>query len=47
MKGECIDCKYEATCHKEIGIIWGFCNTDFAPTEDKKEIYHVGSTSRV
>lgn len=37
--GNCEDCKKIKECKKTIGIIWGFCNTDFEPkdTDDKKE----------
>ena len=36
MKGECENCKHERTCTKDIGIIWGFCNTDYEPKEATK-----------
>jgi hypothetical protein len=33
MTGYCENCAKEQICRKDIGIIWGFCNTDF---EQKK-----------
>lgn len=38
-KGNCEDCKKIKECKKFIGIVWGFCNTDFEPNDadDKKE----------
>ena len=27
----CDTCARRATCKKEIGVIWGFCNTDYMP----------------
>ena len=36
MSGYCENCAKEQTCHKDIGIIWGFCNTDFEPRKEKK-----------
>lgn len=37
--GNCEDCKKIKDCKKFIGIVWGFCNTDFEPNDadDKKE----------
>lgn len=35
MKKTCENCAKVETCKKDIGIIWGFCNTDFQPK--KKE----------
>ena len=31
MKGECENCKHLSTCKKEIGIRYGFCQTDYEP----------------
>ena len=31
MTGYCNDCAKEQTCTKDIGFIWGFCNTDYEP----------------
>lgn len=31
MKGYCDKCAKEKDCKKDIGFIWGFCNTDFVP----------------
>ena len=31
MKGNCENCKHLSTCKKEIGIRFGFCNTDYEP----------------
>lgn len=36
MKGHCENCKHEDSCKKDIGIIWGFCNTDYEPKEETK-----------
>lgn len=33
----CETCKNLANCKKEIGIIWGFCNTDYIPKEESNE----------
>ena len=38
MKGECENCKHIDTCTKDIGIIWGFCNTDYEPKEVNNEL---------
>ena len=32
MTGECDCCANRAACKKDIGIIFGFCRTDFVPT---------------
>lgn len=37
MKGNCENCAKAKTCRKDIGIIWGFCNTDYEPLEDEDE----------
>lgn len=37
MKGYCENCAKEENCKKDIGIIWGFCNTDFAPKGEEKK----------
>lgn len=44
MTGYCADCKHEETCKKDIGFIWGFCNTDYEPKitvikEKKHEVF--------
>jgi len=31
MKGLCENCKFLPTCKKDIGIQFGFCNTDYEP----------------
>ena len=31
MIGYCENCAKVEYCTKDIGLIWGFCNTDFAP----------------
>lgn len=33
MSGNCNACAKRETCRKDIGIIWGFCNTDYQPDE--------------
>ena len=35
MTGACENCANSETCRKDIGIIWGFCNTDFEPKNKK------------
>ena len=38
--GNCEDCMKIKKCEKLIGIVWGFCNTDFEPKntdDDEKE----------
>lgn len=37
MTGYCENCEKRNECRKEIGIIWGFCNTDFEPETDQIE----------
>ena len=37
MWGVCEDCKRFAECHKDIGIIWGGCYSDFEPKEKKEK----------
>ena len=37
MSGNCENCARRETCKKAIGIIAGFCNTDFAPVEKSRE----------
>lgn len=37
MSGCCEDCAKIENCKKDIGIIWGFCNTDFVPKKKKGE----------
>lgn len=36
MKGECESCAKRETCTKDIGIIFGFCNTDYEPKENRE-----------
>ena len=31
MKGNCEDCKKKDDCSKAIGLMYGYCNTDFEP----------------
>lgn len=35
MKGTCETCTKRERCKKDIGFIFGFCNTDYEP--EKKE----------
>lgn len=35
MKGTCETCAKREHCKKDIGFMFGFCNTDYEP--DKKE----------
>lgn len=35
MNNTCENCKHEATCHKTIGIMFGYCNIDFEPKNGK------------
>ena len=37
MSGNCENCAKKEQCHKDIGIIWGFCNTDFVPANEEQE----------
>ena len=37
MTGECENCAKRDSCRKEIGIIWGFCNTDFEPKQEGEQ----------
>ena len=44
MTGYCENCAKLETCHKDIGIIWGFCNADYTPKaipDNAEEIYTV------
>lgn len=37
MRGRCEDCKMETACKKVVGLMFGFCKTDFEPkTEEQK-----------
>lgn len=41
-QGKCEDCSKLDECNKPVGIMFGFCNTDFEPktkseSEDKHE----------
>lgn len=36
MKGNCETCAKRKTCTKDIGIIFGFCNTDYEPVKAQK-----------
>lgn len=42
MKKTCENCAKRETCSKDIGNLFGFCNTDFEPilpiTEEKQEV---------
>lgn len=42
MKGQCKDCAKRETCSKDIGNMFGYCNTDFVPelntVDVKKEV---------
>ena len=33
----CETCANLASCKKQIGIIWGFCNVDYVPAEGAKQ----------
>lgn len=37
MSGLCENCKKMNECKKTIGVIWGFCNTDFEPKDEVNE----------
>ena len=37
MTGECKDCANLKNCTKMIGIVWGFCRTDFQPKGQEKK----------
>ena len=37
MKGKCEDCAKIKTCKEVVGIIFGFCNTDFQPKKKEKK----------
>lgn len=34
MSGKCDNCAKRNECSKPIGIIWGFCNTDYEEEKD-------------
>ena len=34
MMGNCDSCKNQYKCRKDIGYIWGYCNTDYEPIAD-------------
>lgn len=38
MGGNCENCAKVETCKKDIGIIWGFCNTDFEPKKEERKV---------
>lgn len=38
MAGNCDTCAKKETCTKDIGFIWGFCNTDYKPMKKEKKI---------
>lgn len=38
MGGNCENCAKVETCKKDIGVIWGFCNTDFEPKKEEKKV---------
>lgn len=37
MTGYCERCAKRENCKKDIGIIWGFCNTDYVPEKKENE----------
>lgn len=37
MSGECETCAKRENCRKDIGIIWGFCNTDYEPENEEEQ----------
>lgn len=37
MEKACETCAKAETCHKFIGIVWGFCETDYQPKEQEAE----------
>ena len=37
LEKSCETCANLASCKKEIGVIWGFCNVDYIPAEGAKQ----------
>lgn len=37
IEGYCETCKHKETCTKDIGFIWGFCETGYEPIEKENE----------
>ena len=37
MSGYCENCLKEDTCKKTIGIMFGFCNTDYRPKREESQ----------
>ena len=37
MSGTCETCKNAETCKKAIGMMFGFCKTDYIPKREKEE----------
>lgn len=37
MEKTCETCAKAETCHKLIGIVWGFCEADYQPKEREAE----------
>ena len=37
MAGNCENCAKREQCKKEIGIIFGFCNTEFEPEQEEED----------
>lgn len=46
MKGNCDNCALRDCCTKEIGYMFGFCNTDFVPIKPEKRNYKVSRGAR-
>lgn len=38
MSGNCTSCAKQYTCKKDIGFMFGFCNTDFEPIQTEKTL---------
>ena len=34
MTGQCENCKHAGSCKMTIGIMFGFCNTEFEPSDE-------------
>lgn len=37
MSGTCDTCANRESCHKDIGIIFGFCNADYKPADNESK----------
>ena len=37
MSGKCENCAKRETCKKDIGFLFGFCNTDFVPKKEQEQ----------